>query len=68
LLAGHEQLFHRIDADLEILLGFVVQSDLDHFLDAVRADDGRNPDVEAVEAVLAVDIDRAGRMRCWSPR
>ena len=28
MLAGDEQLFHRVDADLEILLGFIVEIEL----------------------------------------
>src|SRR5918993_2036192 len=60
LLARHEQLLNGIDADLQVLPGFLVELDLDHFLGPAGADHDRHADVEAIEAVLALDIDGAG--------
>src|SRR5687767_4061685 len=54
--ARHQQLLDRVDADLEIGLGGVVELNLDDPFDAFRADHHGNPDVEVVDAVLASEM------------
>src|SRR5437588_20135 len=55
-LAGLQQLLHRFDRDFEIGLGGVIELDLDDALHPAVADDDRNPHIEAVDAVLALEI------------
>src|SRR5688572_19066964 len=50
LLARHQQLLDRIDADLEIGLGAVVELDLDDALNALFADDDGHADIEVIDA------------------
>jgi hypothetical protein len=61
LYAGDEQLFHCIDADREVRLGFRVQLDLDDLLDAAGANHARHADIEVVDAILAGQVRGAGQ-------
>src|SRR5690606_28296516 len=59
-LAGHQQFLDRIDADLEVVFRLAFEGDFNHFFRAVRANYHWYTDIEAVEAVFAVDVNRAG--------
>src|SRR6185369_14658925 len=61
LLAGDEQLLHRIDADVEVLARDVVELDLDHLLDPAGAEHAGHADIEVVDAILAGQVRRAGQ-------
>src|SRR5215213_7721282 len=59
-LAGFEQLFHRVDTDVEVLASTCVQLDLDDLLDSAGAEHAGDADVEVVDAVLAGQMRGAG--------
>src|SRR5205085_11260317 len=60
-LAGLQQFLHRVDRDLEIGPGLIVQRDLDDLLDAAGANHAGDADIEAVQAIFAVDISGSGQ-------
>src|SRR5947209_6553166 len=61
LLTGDEQLFHRLDADVEVLARLRVERNLDDALDSARADHDRDTDVEIVDAILPRQMRRTGK-------
>src|SRR3546814_4275613 len=60
-LARVEQFLDRVDRDLEARLVGTVEFDLDDLLDPARADLHRHANIEAIDAVLAVDKRGAGQ-------
>src|SRR3546814_13728617 len=60
-LARVEQFLDRVDRDLEARLVGTVEFDLDDLLDPARADLHRHANIEAIDAVLAVDTRGAGQ-------